>query len=407
MTQGPPVGPRLFVDLAEAGFLARAEPDPEHGGRGSWRLLGGEGVFEHDGRCYLPLEVSRLPPFYQETYRDIVVRRLGRAGFGDGTGVVFHDGLILAWAPAAVMRESSPALVAVSRLSDGDEAWVDELDQDFRDAARSMERQADEVWADLVDGRASRGALQALLDAKAALNALAIDSLVPPNSLLESWVAPYVAPDLVADVVDGCLLPASGFVAFDVYEEECWRLAESFLRVGHLPAPARRRFVQQALFFQFESLDTTRKRYLFQDQPIQLAVRFAAVASGPGEAAARRDEIRERPWRRRFHRAWAYDLLRSAQGDAAAGRRLPVVHRFLGIAREFDEEKRRLNSKLWRSLLAVADAVDVALQTASRADLLSAVERRGGRLEIDPDLIAAADPDGTESGALPGGRPGL
>jgi hypothetical protein len=63
-----------------------------------------------------------------------------------------------------------------------------------------------------------------------------------------------------------------------------------------------------------------------------------------------------------------------------------VLHRFLGTARDFDEEKRRLNMKLWRSLFALADGLGISLSHSETilATLCDVITRRGGHVVIDP-----------------------
>jgi hypothetical protein len=97
--------------------------------------------------------------------------------------------------------------------------------------------------------------------------------------------------------------------------------------------------------------------------------------------------VREQPWRRRLHRDWAAQQLQRI-ADPAARRRLLAVHRLGGTARDYDEEKRRLNMKLWRSLVALADAWSISLKRIDLEGILAATEDQGGAITLDPLFTA-------------------
>lgn len=379
----------VFARLTQGGCLAELGHDLHSNAPLRWwvRTDDSGGGFEYEGRYYLPLDVSRLPPLYQEIYRDIVIERLRRSDFGDGSGVVCLDGLVLAWAPVERWREVRPSRVAAERLRQGDEGWVAGLKQALRRADETMERKADDLWADLQQGRASLAAFTAVVRAKVRLNALALDSLVPDQKVMTSWLPPHVDPDLVAELLEASLLPSAGYVAYDIYEDECWRLAEALQTEGRVSDRARRRFIQRGLFFQFESFSTNRTDYYFSEYPEVVAARYRALAPDPGQLASRREELRQRDWKRRLHRAWAAQHLAAIRTDAVGRARLPVLHQFLGLARDFDEEKRRLNFKFWRNLVALADGLRVPLATSTREDLCEAIKRHGGHVTLDSLLV--------------------
>ncbi len=379
----------LFARLIQDGYLAEPAHDPHSGATPRWsvRTAGSGGGFEYEGRYYLPLDVSRLPPLYQEIYRDIVIERLRRSDLGDGTGVVCLGGLVLGWAPAERMRAARPSRVAAERLRQGDERWVAGLEQALRQADETMERRADDLWAELQQGRASPMALTALVTAKVWLNALALDALIPTQEVMTSWLAPHVDPDLVADLLEASRLPSAGYVAYDIYEDECWRLAEAMQTEGRVSDRARRRFIQHGLFFQFESFDTNRTDYYFGEYPEVVAARHQALAPDLGQLASRRKELRQRDWRRRLHRAWAAHHLAAIRTDAVGRARLLVLHRFLGLARDFDEEKRRLNFKFWRNLVALADGLRVPLATSTRQDLCKSIKQHRGQVALNSLLV--------------------
>jgi hypothetical protein len=90
-----------------------------------------------------------------------------------------------------------------------------------------------------------------------------------------------------------------------------------------------------------------------------------------------------------------------ADGGPQARRSLLLLHSFLGSAREFDEEKRRCNMHLWRSLFALADGLGVSLTSPrdSIDGLYAAINRCRGTVAIDP-VFVTRDPD---ADALPQG----
>ena len=379
----------ILADLATAGPLVRrsAEADPAAPG---WTFRLGPGLHEWtggDGNRYRGGDVSGMLPLYREIYRRIFAEWLTAWGMaGDEISLLYGDGLILYWGPEAFMRERQPKAVALKRLMSADDGWVAWLEGWWQQAASEFEDRANRFWAELCQDRADGHALRALVGCKVSLNAIGVDSLMPSRALVEEWLAPLVPPALLADVVDGCFLPADGGLAYDALEMERWRLAAAFQAEGFVTETARARFIREALFFLYDALNTERKAYYFDRYPLETAITYSQAAPGAGEVADRMREVRDRDWRRRMHHEWARQQLDAIQGATDARRRLLVLHHLLGTARDFDEAKRRLNRKLWQSLFAVADGLGVSLADP-RVDvdeLCAAVERAGGRVTIDP-----------------------
>ena len=182
----------------------------------------------------------------------------------------------------------------------------------------------------------------------------------------------------------GCYLPVSGHVAYDALELECWELARASRQQPGIPLAARARFVVRGLFYNYEALDTDRKAYFFGTYPCEVARTYVRAAPGSAQLAARLAEVPDRAWRRRYHRQWAGIQIEDRVRQEADRHRLLLWHRLIGAAREFDEEKRRLNMPLWRSLFALADGLGVSLLSPGGIDeLCSAVERQQGGIVVD------------------------
>jgi hypothetical protein len=334
------------------------------------------------------LDVTALPPLYQQIYERILAERLRLAGLEKVATVTRSAGLLITQGPAGAMRAREPSAVALRHLEAGDARWVEDLDRRWRQAARHLEETARRCWHDLCAGWIRSADVESLVSAKVSLNALAVDSLLPPPKMIEEWLAPHVSTDLRDGVIDGCYLPASGYVAYDVFEDECWRLAASWVTTGTLGEDARRRFVRRGLFFCYDTLDTDRWHFHAHEYPCELAVHYGRLAAGIPDIESRRRQIAERGWRRRLHHAWARDRI-EAIPDGAVRRRLLLAHRLAGAGRDFDEEKRRLNSRLWRCLVALANALDVSLAApeATAEGLAAAIVARQGRVAIDPVFL--------------------
>jgi hypothetical protein len=219
---------------------------------------------------------------------------------------------------------------------------------------------------------------------------------------IQEWFAPHLARQLLAEVLEGCYLPASGSVSYDALETECWRLAAGYVQCQEITNAARACFIRDGLFYLYNALNPDRKPYFFNVYPRQVALRYSRAAPSTDMIAARMAEIRHRSWRRRYHRQFARQRIEDLRVDMAACQRLLMVHRFVGSARDFDEEKRRLNMKLWRSLFALADGLGISLARSdgTLAGLASALEHQRGRLTIDP-VFTAADPPAARSRQTP------
>jgi hypothetical protein len=381
-----PLAPLLEAAVA-AGHLRRRGSRP-----GGWGLAAPPGPvvwLAGDRRCWA-IDADGMLPLYRDIYRRIVAERLLAWELaGEAVVLLVAGDLIFYCGPDDWLAPRLPERVARERLAAGDRAWVDRLDGWWRRAASGFDQQAERFWADLVRGDVSAGALRALVDAKVRLNAIGVDSLMPARTDAEAWLTPYLPAARLADVVDGCYLPAAGRVAYDTLEAECWRLADAVQQAGGLTEAARARFVQQGLFFLYAALNNDGKPYFFDEHVRETAQRYSMAAAGPAALAAQLQAVEERDWRRRLHHEWARQQI-AAIDDDDARRRLLALHRLLGSARDFDEAKRWLNRSLWRSLLALADGLGVSLghPRANLDALCAAIDRQGGRVTIDP-LFAA------------------
>lgn len=376
-------GACLLEKLAHAGYLSK-QPGPVD----RWRVTDAGtsgGYTDEEGNRYVALDVAALSPLYQQLYARILAERLRLAGLARIATVTQAAGLLITQGPRDAMRAREPSAVAQRHLEAADTGWVEDVDRRWRQAARRLEDSARRCWHQLCQGRISEEAIQSLIAAKVWLNALAVDSLLPPATVAETWLAPYVEAGLHGDVVAGCYLPASGYVAYDVFEDECWRLAASLVTTDGLTEDARRRFVRRGLFFLYDTLDTDRLSYHLHDYPRELAVHYGRLVGGAHEIELRRDEIAQRSWRRRLHHWWAREQIEAISDDKIR-QRLLLAHRLVGTGRDFDEEKRRLNSKLWRCLVALADALDVSLTAPEGTveGLSAAIAARGGNVSINP-----------------------
>jgi hypothetical protein len=227
--------------------------------------------------------------------------------------------------------------------------------------------------------------------AKITLNAAAVDSYIPPLPVIEGWVNALVPAQLVHHVIDAIYEPASGYVAYDTFEDECCRAAQALSHEVSLPDGARRRFVREAVFFSFGALDIDKKSYYFNQYPIEVARQYLSSGSVP-ELAARRERLRTKPWHRRLHRQWARQELETGKADHADAKRILLTHRMIGTARDFDEEKRRLNTKLWRALFTLSDGLGVSLAgpLGGLRRLCSGIDARVVWPPMDTDLAVVA-----------------
>jgi hypothetical protein len=148
---------------------------------------------------------------------------------------------------------------------------------------------------------------------------------------------------------------------------------------------ARVRFIQHGLFYLYEALNNTRKDYFFYQYLLETAIKYSQSTSGQKTIQKRLDEVQQRNWQRRYYHEWARQQI-EAITDFSARQQLILLHRLLGTARDFDEEKRRLNMKLWRTLFALADSFKVELTNQKiTIDYLShEIEMNNGYITIDP-----------------------
>lgn len=359
-----------------------------HGGEQeeAWTLP--TGAIQHEwtdgaGRAYAALDVNGMLPIYRDIYRWIVAERLTAWEMSEGVELIHTSNLILYRGPAERLKRRHPRAHALDRLEAADQDWGRWLDAWWRGAAAEFEDRADRFWSDLRGGHAAADDLRALVHAKAHLNAIGVDSLLPDRTLTTAWLTPHLPESLLTDILDGCYLPASGAVAYDRLELACWRLALALSPDDELPVAARAHFIHDGLFLHYDALNPDNKRYYFETYPLTLARQYRQVAPAAADIEARMAEVLERAWRRRRHREWAEQQL-AAVADAEARQRLLVLHNLLGSGRDFDEEKRRLNAKLWRDLFALADGLNVSLG-ASDADLdglTRALDRAAGSVTV-------------------------
>lgn len=339
-----------------------------------------EGGLDDQGNRYWIVDVSRMPPLYRDLYERVFAGRLRSSGIGEAGFVRRTRDVIAYGGPDELVGRLRPAATAARHLTAGDHVWVARIDREWREAAVALEAATEDLWRRLLTGEPAAGALSAVLDRKVALNVLGVDSVLPAMEETRGRLAPYVAGELLDDVLSGCYMPAGGRVAFDAYEREALVLARRCAPGEVLPEDARSRFVLNGLFYRYDALDTRRR------EQVLVAVAHEAVAgcrrANPGRAAldAAIAEIDDRDWRRRYHRQWADQQVRDA------GEPVLALFAFAGSARDYDEEKRRINMLLWRSLFALADALglDLMAAAATASGLRDALARHEGRLPIDP-----------------------
>ncbi|MGY1707516.1 hypothetical protein ACI79C_23375 [Geodermatophilus sp. SYSU D00697] len=404
MTLRDPGATTVLLDELRTAFDAPWQAGPAGGsGLSTPRAASVTGPLPRAGETYYVVELGGMPVLYIDLYLQIYARRLEIWGATSRSTIGLAGTTLVFGGPDDEMG-NRPREVAARRLAAADLQWFQALDDRWRAAARQLAAEEEAFWADLTTGTASDTALRSLLQAKVELNALGVDSLLPPPSAVAERVARHLPPAAAAEVTEASYLPTSGAVAYDVLERESWVVALALRGRPDLPAPARARFVQEALFFTFESLDTDHRSYWLEQYPREVARRYGRRAGRDADIVARIQEASDRSWRRRLHRQWARRALRENTGDPGARRRLLLLHDFLGSAREFDEEKRRRNMSLWRSLFALADALGMSLSTsgATVEGMCAAVHRRSGSVAIDPVFVAtlpSADEGVTGCGA--------
>ena len=352
--------------------------------------------FPKDGYChangmrYWAVDVSGMLPIYRELYWYIFAKRLDHWGAGesDRVGLLYVDGLILYWGPDRWMRANQPAQIAREKLEHGDANWFLQLEETWHAAAVRLENALGRLWTMLCNEKVSVQALSTVLEGKIFLNALGIDALMLSSEALEALLAPWLG-EAAKVVAEACLLPHSGYVAYDVLEAECWQLAAAHDPPQDLPREARHRFIRHGLFYHYEALNTDRKPYFFCQFPLEVAARYRSAVAAPLGYSQQHSDVQARQWRRRYHRQWACQMIEQHVADSASRQRLQLMVRFLGGARDFDEEKRRLNMKLWRAVFAIADGLAISLtQPASTADALyRRIELAHGQIQIDPILL--------------------
>lgn len=374
----------LLDGLATAGFLARRPGTP-----GGWEVVEGhgQGHSHGDGKRYWGVDVSTMLPVYQELYERIFAARLEAWGAAtEDVGVLRRDGLILYWGPEALMMAKAPGALARGRLARGDVAWGAQIEAWWQETAATFEGALDRWWTELRCGHARAGTLQEAVEGKVRLTAIGVDNLAPQEAQIKAWLAPHISPELLDEVASGCCLPATGCLAYDLLEWECWQLAAALRAGGALDEQARCRFVREGLFFLYDTLNTDRKAYYFHDYPAEVAERYANATPDARAIAVRLDEVRARAWHRRLHRLWASRHLATI-ADADTRGRLWAAYRLLGTARDYDEEKRRLNAKFWRALFALADGLGVSLSRAGLRELSAALGKSGERVVIDSTFL--------------------
>ena len=345
---------------------------------------GSASTLDQHGNRWWTVDVSRMLPVYRDLYERIFAERLRHSGLGEA-GSVHRDrdrDVIVFGGPDELFRRLRPATVAEERLARGEDAWVADLDRDWRAAGQHYAAASTELQRRLLAGEPAADALAACFDAKVALNALGVDSTLPAPELARTWLTGLVADHLLPEILDGCYLPASGEVAFDVFERESLVLARATPYGEEIPPEARRRFVQQGLFFRFDALDPGRRDRVLvgmPDQAVAVARRSARTGAALEEAV---EQVGARAWRRRYHRQWAGQQLVAA-GSPARG-----LFDFAGSARDYDEAKRRLNMPFWRALFALCDGLRIDLRSpaATARGLCDALARHEGNIPLDPLL---------------------
>lgn len=326
------------------------------------------------------VDVTRMLPVYRDLYERVFAVRLEKYGVGDAGFVRRAQGVLVYGGPQEVMRRVRPAAVAEQRLADGDQEWVARVDREWREAAGAFEAATTELTRRLVAEEPAAEALTTVLDAKVSLNALGVDSMLPESGVARSSLTGRVTESLVAEVIDGCYLPASGEVAFDDYELESMVLALNTVPGEAMHEDARRRFVQRGVFYRHDALDTGRRERVLFEMPRQAAAAARHSARGGAALAAAIEQLSDRPWRRRYHRQWAQGQLTTAGPSARA------LFEFAGSARDYDEAKRRINMGFWRALFMLGDALRIDLKgpRATAQRLCETLSRQAGRIPLDP-----------------------
>lgn len=387
----------LLNHLADVGFLCK-KITPTSENLYLWKLkVGKANTYLHtDGKQYWGVDLSGMLPLYQNIYQKIYAQRLDDWGIANhnGVGLLYIDGLLLIWGPDEFMTAKKPASVALQKIEIADHAWVDWLERWWHQTALDWEKKLDNFWLDLCQGHITVEAFQSVIEGKVNLNAIGVDSLIPARQQVEAWLSPYIASSLIKDVVDGCFLPASGYLAYDVLEVEYWKLAEALQATRSLSEAVRVRFIQQGLFYLYEALNNNKKDYFFSKYPLETAKKYSQSALGSKTIRARIEEVQQRNWQRRYHHEWAKQQI-EAIDVSAVREKLLTLHHLLGTARDFDEEKRRLNMKFWRGMFALADGLNVSLtHPQTNLDYLcNTVNLSNGNVMIDSIFTAFTNPN--------------
>ena len=340
------------------------------------------GTLDEHGNRYWTVDVSRMLPVYRDLYERIFVERLRRAGLGEAGTVRRARGAIVFGGPDDLLRRGRPATIAQERLVQGDSGWAADLDREWRASGRELAAATTELERRLGTGEDAADALATCFDAKVRLNAQAVDSVLPRPEVTAVWWGEDVPGDLLPDVLDGCYQPASGELAFDAFERESLVLAQATPYGEEIPYAARRRFVQHGLFYRYDALDPGRRERVLVELPREAVTVARRAARTEQAVAAAIRQIDQRPWRRRYHRQWAYQQLVEAGGPAH------VLFEFAGSARDYDEAKRRLNMPFWRTLFALCDALCLDLRDpgATADGLCESLARHRGAVPLDPLL---------------------
>lgn len=338
------------------------------------------GTLDERGNRYWSVDAARLLPVYRDLYERIFAARLHLAGVA---GFVRRDGdLLVHGGPDEEVTHRRPSAVALRRLTEADHDWIAHQDRTWRGAARTLEATISTLRHRLVAGRPAAAALAAVFDAKVALNALGVDSLLPGPDVLTGWLTGS-ASEAWDEVVAGCYLPASGKVAFDGYEAESLVLVRDTEPGPDLPRRARARFVQNGLFYRHDALDPARRDWVLFGLPREAAATMRRSALDRPAIAAALQQVSARPERRRDRR-W-----RALRQVATTEPRVRALAEFAGSARDYDETKRQLNMGFWQCLFMLADGLSIDLKQpdATARGLCEALERRGEGLVIDPVFL--------------------
>jgi hypothetical protein len=386
----------LLEQLTQAGFLQqRLSPTSRYLYR--WTLSQGgsfDSYLHTDRKRYWGIDLSRMLTLYQDIYQKIYAKRLDDWGISDhnDVGLLYIDSLLLIWGSDELISAKKPASVALQKIETADNAWVVWLERWWHQTAIGWEKQLDNFWLDLCQGNITVEAFQSFIEGKVNLNSIGVDSLIPARQQVEAWLSPYIASSFIKDVVDGCFLPASGYIAYDVLEVECWKLAEAFQSSGKLPEAVRVHFIKQGLFYLYEALNNNKKNYFFSKYPLETATKYSQSALGSKAIRERIENVQQRNWQRRYHHEWAKQQI-EAIDVLDVRKKLLVLHHLLGTARDFDEEKRRLNMKFWRSLFALADGLNIPLThpQTNLSYLCNAINLSNGNVMIDSIFTASTN----------------